>query len=205
MRPPTNCEKSSCFSISAKSCDSISWATSLFLPMCSKCYVTICKMSISSIRRTTWAPYSLRKMRSSSSSIIRFIWSPIRKCPAWLSQIFLAGYATPQPDTAITELISFLYELTKHTSSYIKYVNANYLDSWAMPQRLPDDKFEWVSNDDCHDSYAKLKNKALCDWWYDQTKHYILEVDLDYSMSNMIATIIIYSPEDDEHRRQNHE
>ena len=65
-------------------------------------------------------------------------------------------------------------------TSYIMYVHANDLYGWAMSQPLPDDEYEWVSNDDCRDAFAALQNKASRDRWYEQEKHYIFEVDLDY-------------------------
>ena len=65
-----------------------------------------------------------------------------------------------------------LYDPTKPTS-YIMYVDANNLYGWAMSQHLPDDEYEWVSNDDCRDAFAALQNKASRDRWYDQEKHYI--------------------------------
>ena len=72
-----------------------------------------------------------------------------------------------------------LYDPTKPTS-YIMHVDANNLYGYAMSQPLPDDEYEWVSNDDCRDAFAALQNKASRDQWDDQEKHYIFEVDLDY-------------------------
>ena len=60
------------------------------------------------------------------------------------------------------------------------YVDANNLYGWAMSQPVPDDEYEWVSNDDCRDAFAALQNKAFRYRWYDQEKHYIFEVDSDY-------------------------
>ena len=72
-----------------------------------------------------------------------------------------------------------LYDPTNPTS-YIMYVDANNLDGWARSQPVPDNKYEWVSNDDCRDVFAALQNKASRDRWYNQEKPYIFEVDLDY-------------------------
>ena len=60
------------------------------------------------------------------------------------------------------------------------YVDANNLCCWAMSQPQPDDEYKWVSNDDCHDAVAALRNKAFRDRWYNQQKHYIFKVDVDY-------------------------
>ena len=49
-----------------------------------------------------------------------------------------------------------------------------------MSQPLPDDKYKWVSNDDYLNTFAALQDKAFCYRWYDQQKHYIFEVDMDY-------------------------
>ena len=42
-----------------------------------------------------------------------------------------------------------LYDPTKPTS-YIMEVDSNKLYGWAMSQKMPDNKFEWVSVDECH-------------------------------------------------------
>ena len=60
------------------------------------------------------------------------------------------------------------------------YVDANNFYGLAMSQPLPNDEYEWVSNDDCRDAFAALQEKAVRDRWYDQETHYIFGVDLDY-------------------------
>ena len=45
------------------------------------------------------------------------------------------------------KLMGSLYDPTEPTS-YIMYVDANNFYGWAMSQPLPNDEYEWVSNDD---------------------------------------------------------
>ena len=88
-------------------------------------------------------------------------------------------HASVRHARANNKLMGSLYDPTKPTS-YIMYVDANNLYGWAMSPPLADDEYECVSNDDCRDAFAALQNKAFHDRWYDQEKHYIFEVDLDY-------------------------
>ena len=80
---------------------------------------------------------------------------------------------------ANNKLMGSLYDSTK-PMSYLMNVGANNLYGWAMSQPLPDEEYEWVSNDDCQDDFAALQNKASRNRRYDQEKHYIIEIDLDY-------------------------
>ena len=51
---------------------------------------------------------------------------------------------------AINKLMGSLYDPQQPTS-YIMEVEANNLDGWAMSQEMPDDDFEWLSQDGCCD------------------------------------------------------
>ena len=77
------------------------------------------------------------------------------------------------------KLMGSQYNPTIHTS-YIMFVDANNFNGWAMSQPLPDDKYEWIKNN-CREAFAALLESAFLDWLYDQEKHYIFEVDLNYS------------------------
>ena len=79
---------------------------------------------------------------------------------------------------ANNKLMGSLYDPTKPTS-YIMYVDANNLYGWTMSQPLPDDEYDWVSNDDCRDAFAALQNKTSRDRCYEHDIHYIFEVDLN--------------------------
>ena len=72
-----------------------------------------------------------------------------------------------------------LYDPTK-PSSHILYVDANNLYGWALSQALPDDEYEWVSEADCNTAMAAFQEKASRDRWFDQERHHIFEVDMDY-------------------------
>jgi hypothetical protein len=80
---------------------------------------------------------------------------------------------------ANNKFMGALYDRTKPTS-YILYVDANNLYGWALSQALPDDDYQWVSSEDCRDAMAAFQEKATRDRWYDQERHYIFEVDMDY-------------------------
>ena len=56
---------------------------------------------------------------------------------------------------ANNKLMGSLYYPTKPTF-YIMYVDANNIYGWAMSHPLPDDEYEWVSNEDCRDAFAAL-------------------------------------------------
>ena len=72
-----------------------------------------------------------------------------------------------------------LYDLTKPTS-YIMYVDANNLCGWALSQALPEKDYEWLSDDECRQAEAAMKIKEMRDLFYQQDRHYIFEVDMDY-------------------------
>ena len=59
-------------------------------------------------------------------------------------------------------------------SSYIKYLDANTLYGWAMPQKLPVNGFKWVKNT------SKIDEKIIKNYNEDSDKGYILEVDAKY-------------------------
>ena len=80
---------------------------------------------------------------------------------------------------ANNKFMGALYDRTKPTS-YILYVDANNLYGWALSQALPDDDYQWVSLEDCRDAMVAFQEKASRDRWYDQERHYIFEVDMDY-------------------------
>ena len=61
------------------------------------------------------------------------------------------------------------------TSTFIPYLDANSLYSWAMSQKLPTHGFKWIDVDET--SILKLLEKK------DTKQGYIFEVDLDYPES----------------------
>ena len=54
--------------------------------------------------------------------------------------------------------------------------------AWAMSQSLPADGFRWLNNDQIQDLFTKLKDVPE-----DAAKGYILEVDLEIPLDNMIT------------------
>ena len=74
--------------------------------------------------------------------------------------------------------MGLLYDFNKLTF-FIMYVQADNFYGWAISQPLPNNKYESVSYDDCLAAFAELQNKAYS-MWYDQLKHFIFAVDLDY-------------------------
>ena len=58
-------------------------------------------------------------------------------------------------------------------SSYIQYLDANNLYSWAMSQKLPVNGFKWIDNDKINEGFIKNYNE-------NDKKGYIIEVDIKY-------------------------
>ena len=65
-------------------------------------------------------------------------------------------------------------------TSYIMYVYANNLFGWAFSQALPEKDYEWLFDDECRDAEAALQIKTMRNLFFQQDRHYIFEVDLDY-------------------------
>ena len=59
-------------------------------------------------------------------------------------------------------------------SSYIEYLDANNFYGWAMSQKLPWDRFEWVKN------LSKFKEDFMKECDENSDKGYFLEVDVEY-------------------------
>ena len=62
-------------------------------------------------------------------------------------------------------------------SSYIEYLDANNLYGWAMSQKLPLDRFEWVKN------LSKFKEDFIKECDENSDKGYFLDVDVEYPKS----------------------
>ena len=87
------------------------------------------------------------------------------------------------------KLMGSLYDPTKPTS-YIMEVDANNLNGWAMSQKMPDGKFDWLSVDECRAMEQQLNfadgRIAIFDLWLfdhrvlDEKTSFIFEVDLEY-------------------------
>ena len=58
-------------------------------------------------------------------------------------------------------------------SSYIQYLDANNLYSWAMSKKLPVNGFKWIDNNEINEELIKNYNE-------NDNKGYILEVDVKY-------------------------
>ena len=58
-------------------------------------------------------------------------------------------------------------------SSYIQYLDANYLYGWAMSKKLPTNGFKWIDNNEINEDFIKNYNE-------NDTKGYIFEVDVEY-------------------------
>ena len=65
---------------------------------------------------------------------------------------------------------------TNKESSYLEYVDANNLYGWAMSQKLPIWKFEWIQKDDT----SKFDEKFIKNYDENSDKGYIFEVDVAY-------------------------
>ena len=59
-------------------------------------------------------------------------------------------------------------------SSYLKYVDANNLYGWAMPQKLPVNGFEWVKE------LSKFKEDFIKNYYEDSNKRYFPEIVVEY-------------------------
>ena len=62
-------------------------------------------------------------------------------------------------------------------SSYIEYLDANNLYGWAMSQKLPLDRFEWVKN------LSKFNEDFIKECDENSDKGYFLDVDVEYPKS----------------------
>ena len=71
-----------------------------------------------------------------------------------------------------------LYDPTKPTS-YIMYVDANNLYGWALSQAR-EQNYKWLSDDECRQSEVAMEIKEMRYFFYQQDRHYIFEVDMDY-------------------------
>ena len=60
------------------------------------------------------------------------------------------------------------------------YVDANNLYVWALSQALPEKDYEWFSDVECRDAEAAFLIKETKDPYFQQERHYIFEVNLDY-------------------------
>ena len=58
-------------------------------------------------------------------------------------------------------------------SSYIQYLDANNLYSWAMSKKLPVNGFKWTDNDKINEEFIKNYNE-------NDNKSYIFEVNVKY-------------------------
>ena len=59
-------------------------------------------------------------------------------------------------------------------SSYLMYLDANYLYGWAISQKLPVNGFEWVED------LSQFKEDFIKNCDEDRNKGYFLEVDVEY-------------------------
>ena len=59
-------------------------------------------------------------------------------------------------------------------SSYIQYLDANYLYGWAMSQKLPIDGFKWKKN------MLNFNEDFIKNYDEDSDKGYVFEVDVEY-------------------------
>ena len=59
-------------------------------------------------------------------------------------------------------------------SSYIQYLDANYLYGWAMSQKLPVNNFKWVKDT------SRIIEEFMKNYNENSKKGYILEVDVKY-------------------------
>ena len=89
----------------------------------------------------------------------------------------------------------------RQPTSYIIEVDANNLYGWAMSQEMPDNDFEWVSDDECRNLEQLLNDVNGRIAKFDtilfvhrenkeDKKSFILEVDLEYPRSCTSKTII---------------
>ena len=62
-------------------------------------------------------------------------------------------------------------------SSYIEYLDVNNLYGWAMSQKLPLDRFEWVKN------LSKFNEDFIQECDENSDKGYFLDVDVEYPKS----------------------
>ena len=77
-------------------------------------------------------------------------------------------------------------------SSYIEYLDANYLYGWAMSQKLPVNRFKWVEKvSKFNETFIKNYNKNSDKW-------YILEVHIEYpnKLLNSHRDLPFYSKEE---------
>ena len=67
-------------------------------------------------------------------------------------------------------------------SSYIQYLDANNLNAWAMPKKLPVNGFKWIDNNETAEPSAKqiINEEFIKNYNENNDKGYILEVDVRY-------------------------
>ena len=67
-------------------------------------------------------------------------------------------------------------------SSYIQYLDANNLYSWAMSKKLPTNGFKWTDNNETAEPSAKhvINKEFIKNYNENDIKGYILEVDVKY-------------------------
>ena len=61
-------------------------------------------------------------------------------------------------------------------SSYLKYLDANNLNGWAMSQKLPVNGFKWIKVNDL----SKFNESFIKNYDENSDKGYILEIDVEY-------------------------
>ena len=66
--------------------------------------------------------------------------------------------------------------------SYIQYLDANNLYSWAMPKKLPTNRFKWIDNNETAEPSAKhvINEDFIKNYNENNDEGYILEVDVKY-------------------------
>ena len=63
-------------------------------------------------------------------------------------------------------------------SSYIQYLDANNLYSWAMSKKLPVNGFKWINNNET--AVSVIKEDVIKNYEENNDKGYIFEVDVKY-------------------------
>ena len=75
-------------------------------------------------------------------------------------------------------------------SSYIQYLDANYLYGWAMSQKLPVDGFKWKKN------MLKFNEESIKTYDAESDKGYTFEVDVEYPKNlNNLHSDLPFFPE----------